>query len=71
MTKQTTTALLNRYVDEHRQFYKNIKMPFGAKHEDTYAQSFWIDYKNPKCSYERSRMAWNFWDRKIKLKGEN
>lgn len=68
--RQTAKALLTVYINEYEQFYIRLGLPFGAKQKETYETAFNLDYATHRGSYERSRMAWNFWDRKIKL-GDN
>ena len=46
---------LSRYESQ----YKFHELPFGAKQEQTYSDSFEINYQRPKHSTERKSLAWD------------
>lgn len=61
-------------ISRYESQYKFHELPFGAKQEQTYSDSFEINYSRPKHSTERKTLAWDVWMYKSqikKFKGEN
>ena len=61
-------------ISRYESQYKFHELPFGAKQEQTYSDSFEINYQRPKHSTERKTLAWDVWMYKSqikKFKGEN
>lgn len=58
-------------IGKYRAQYEFHKLPFGAKQDETYSNSFEINYTSPKHSTERNSLAWNIWMNRRKLRNGN
>lgn len=59
-------------ISRYESQYKFHELPFGAKQEQTYSDSFEINHSRPKHSTERKSLAWDvlMYKSQIKNMGE-